>query len=383
MDLTLTNEQQLLRDSVRSFAREALLPIASEIDETAKFPTESIAKMAELGLMGIAIPADYDGAGMDTVSYALAMEEISAGCASCGVIMSVNNSLVCDPIYKFGTDQQKKRWLPDLCTGKKLGSFALSEPSTGSDAAAQQTTATRQDDGWVLRGSKNFITNGAEADVCVVFAMGDKSKGVKGINAFLVPTNTEGYSVAKNEKKLGIKGSSTSQIMLDEVRLGADSLLGEVGQGFRIAMTTLDGGRIGIAAQALGIARQALEEARDYALERHAFGGPIARLQAIQFMLADMAMEVDAARLLIWRAAALKDKGVRFSKEASMAKLFASEMSGRVTSKAIQIFGGYGFCKDFPAERHFRDARITEIYEGTSEIQRLVIARAVLDQGQA
>jgi butyryl-CoA dehydrogenase len=315
---------------------------------------------------------------MDAVSYALAMEEISAGCASCGVIMSVNNSLVLDPILKFGTDDQKRTWVPDLASGAKLGCFALSEPGTGSDAAAQQTVASRDGDGWIINGSKNFITNGAEADLSIVFAMGDKSKGVKGINAYLVPTDARGYSVAKNEKKLGIKGSSTSMIMLDEVRLPNEALLGAEGEGFKVAMTTLDGGRIGIAAQALGIARQAMEEARDYALERRAFGGPIANMQAIQFMLADMATEVDAARLLIWRAASLKERGRRFSTESAMAKLYASEMSHRVTHKAIQIFGGYGYCKDFPAERHYRDARITEIYEGTSEIQRLVVARSLL-----
>jgi butyryl-CoA dehydrogenase len=378
MDLQLTEEQTLLRDTVRSFSREQLLPVAAEIDETGRFPKAQVAGMAELGLMGIAVPEELGGAGMDAVSYALAMEEISAGCASCGVIMSVNNSLVLDPILKFGTDDQKRTWVPDLASGAKLGCFALSEPGTGSDAAAQQTVASRDGDGWAINGSKNFITNGAEADLSIVFAMGDKSKGVKGINAYLVPTDARGYSVAKNEKKLGIKGSSTSMIMLDEVRLPNEALLGAEGEGFKVAMTTLDGGRIGIAAQALGIARQAMEEARDYALERRAFGGPIANMQAIQFMLADMATEVDAARLLIWRAASLKERGRRFSTESAMAKLYASEMSHRVTHKAIQIYGGYGYCKDFPAERHYRDARITEIYEGTSEIQRLVVARSLL-----
>jgi len=378
MHLELTEEQTMMRDTCRSFAREELLPKAAEIDERGEFPKEQVAKMAELGLLGVAVPTDYEGAGMDNASYALAMEEISAGCASCGVIMSVNNSLVCDPISKFGTEEQKKRWLPDLATGRKLGCFALSEPGTGSDAAAQTTTAKLDGDDWVLEGSKNFITNGNDAEVCIVFAMGDKSKGVKGINTYIVPADAKGYSVAKNEKKLGIKASSTSQINFDEVRLPADALLGKVGGGFAVAMATLDGGRIGIAAQALGIARQALEEARDYSLERHAFGGPIANLQAIQFMLADCATEIDAARLLIWRAAALKDKGVRYTTESAMAKLYAAEMSNRVTNKALQIFGGYGYCKDYPAERHLRDARITEIYEGTSEVQRLVIARSVL-----
>ncbi|OGQ83305.1 MAG: acyl-CoA dehydrogenase [Deltaproteobacteria bacterium RIFOXYA12_FULL_58_15] len=382
MHLELTEEQTMMRDTCRSFAREELLPKAAEIDERGEFPKEQVQRMAEIGLMGVAVSADYEGAGMDNVSYALAMEEISAGCASCGVIMSVNNSLVCDPIAKFGSAEQKKQWLPDLASGRKLGCFALSEPGTGSDAAAQTTVAVKDGHEWVINGSKNFITNGNDADMCIVFAMGDKSKGVKGINAYLVPADTKGYSVAKNEKKLGIKGSSTSQINLDDVRLPASAMLGTEGLGFKVAMTTLDGGRIGIAAQALGIARQALEEARDYSLERQAFGGPISDLQAIQFMLADMAIEVDAARLLIWRAAALKDKGARFTTESAMAKLYASEMSNRVTNKALQIFGGYGYCKDYPAERHLRDARITEIYEGTSEVQRLVIARSVLTGGR-
>jgi butyryl-CoA dehydrogenase len=284
---------------------------------------------------------------------------------------------------KFGNEAQKREWVPKLASGKALGCFALSEPGTGSDAAAQTTVAEKKGDDWVVRGTKNFITNGAEADVAIVFAMGDRSKGVKGINAYIVPTKSAGYSVAKNEKKLGIKASSTSQINLDDVRLPASALLGKEGDGFKVAMSTLDGGRIGIASQALGIARAAFDEARAYALERQAFGGPIANLQAIQFMLADMATQLDAARLLTWRAAVLKDRGEKFSKEASMAKLYASEMSGRVTNKALQIHGGYGYIKDFAAERHFRDARITEIYEGTSEIQRLVIARAVLTEGSA
>lgn len=378
MDFGLTHEQILLRDTVRDFARNELLPVAAELDEEGAFPTKQIQRMNALGLMGIAVPTEYGGAGMNTVAYALAMEEISAGCASCGVIMSVNNSLVSDPILKFGTPAQKEQWLPRIASGETIGCFALSEPGTGSDAAALSTTAKRQGDGWVVHGSKNFITNGAEAGICVLFAMVDKSKGVKGINAYLVPANTPGYSVARNERKLGIKASSTSQIALENVQLPASALLGKEGDGFKIAMSTLDGGRIGIASQALGIARAAYHAARRYATERHAFGGAIADLQAIQFMLADMATEIDAARLLIWRAAVLKDQRAKFGTAASMAKLYASEMSGRVTTKALQVFGGYGFCRDFPAERHFRDARITEIYEGTSEIQRLVIARSVL-----
>ena len=383
MDLNLSEEHRMLWESVRNFAQSELLPVAGALDQAGVFPKAQVQRMAELGLMGIAVPTEFDGAGMDTLAYVLAMEEISAGCASCGVIMSVNNSLVCDPIIKFGSEKQKRAWLPKLATGERLGCFALSEPGTGSDAAAQSTLAVPDGDDWILSGSKNFITNGNEADLCIVFAMSDRERGTKGISAFLVPSDTEGVTVAKNEKKLGIKASSTSQINLDDVRVSKDALLGSVGEGFKVAMTTLDGGRIGIAAQALGIARQAFEEARAYAQERHAFGGAIANLQAIQFMLADMATEIDAARMLTWQAAFEKDKGGAFGPHAAMAKLYASEMSSRVTHRAIQIYGGYGYCQDFPAERHFRDARITELYEGTSEIQRLVIARHVLKNSES
>lgn len=380
MNLELTEEQTLLRDSVRAFARDQILPNAEEIDKKAEFPHDQFREMADMGLMGVAVPEEWGGAGMDHVAYALAIEEISAACASCGVITSVNNSLVCDPLLRYGTDAQKEEWLKPIASGQKIGCYALSEPGTGSDAAAQATVAKRDGDEWVINGSKNWITNGAQADLCIVFAMGDKTLGTRGINAYLVPTNTPGFIVAKNEEKLGIKASSTSQISLDNVRLPASALLGEVGQGFKIAMGTLDGGRIGIAAQALGIARQAFDEARAYSLEREAFGGPIANFQAIQFMLADMGTEIDAARLLIWRAAWLKDQKKPYGQASAMAKVFASEMSGRVTDKAIQIHGGFGYSKEYPAERHFRDARITQIYEGTSEIQRIVIARSLLKE---
>lgn len=378
MEFELTEEEALLQETVRSFAQQELVPVAAELDERGTFPHDQFKRMADMGLMGIAVPSAYGGAGMSNVAYALAMEEVSAGCASCGVIMSVNNSLAAAPIEKFGTEEQKKRWLVPIATGEKIGCFALSEPGTGSDAAAQTTVARKEGDTWVVNGAKNWITNGNEANVCILFAMGDRSLGVKGINAYLVPTDTPGFTVAKNEKKLGIKASSTSQISLEDVRLPESALLGKVGEGFKIAMSTLDGGRIGIASQALGIARQAFDEARAYAQERHAFGGPIANLQAIQFMLADMAVEIEAARLLVWQAAWTKDSGAKFGPLASKAKLFASEMSSRVTHKAIQIHGGFGYSKEFPAERHYRDARITEIYEGTSEIQRLVIARDAL-----
>lgn len=380
MNFSLSEEQQMLLDTLTQFRRDELEPVAAELDEKGDFPAETVRRMGELGLMGITTPVEYGGAGMDTQSYALAIEEVSAGCASNGVIMSVNNSLVCDPILKFGTEEQKRKWLPQLAQGSLLGCFALSEPDTGSDAAAQQTVAVRKEDRIIVNGSKNWITNGNEADLCVLFAMGDRSKGVKGINAYLVPTDFPGFVVAKSERKLGIKASSTAMIQLEELELAPEHQLGADGDGFKIAMSSLDGGRIGIAAQALGIARAAYEGARKYATERHAFGGPIADLQAIQFFLADMATEIDAARLLILRAAGLKSAGKRFSKEAAMAKLYASEMSNRVCNKALQVYGGYGYVKDFPAERHLRDARITEIYEGTSEIQRLVIAREELKQ---
>lgn len=378
MEFNLSEEQTLLRDSVRAMAKQEILPHAAAIDESGEFPWEQVNRMSELGLMGIAVPHEWDGAGMDNLSYALAAEEVSAACGSCGVIMSVNNSLAGDPIRRFGTDEQKERWLKPLARGEIMGAYGLSEPGTGSDAAAQKTVAIKDGDGWIINGAKNFITNGAEAKVIVAFAMGEPEAGVRGINAYLIPADSQGYSVAKNEKKLGIKGSSTSQIHFDEVRVGPEALLGKEGEGFKIAMSTLDGGRIGIAAQALGIARQAFEEARDYSLERNTFGRPIANHQAIQFKLADMATEIDAARLLIWRAATLKDRGENYSQAAAMAKLYASEMSQRVTNQALQVFGGYGYCQDYPAERHLRDARITEIYEGTSEIQRIVIARGVL-----
>ena len=378
MDLRLSDEEQMLQDTVRAFAAQEIAPVAAKIDSEAVYPAAQIARMSELGLMGVAVPTAYDGTGSTQLAYALAVEEISAACASCGVIMSVNNSLVCDPIVKYGTEEQKRAWLPRLSCGSSVGCFALSEPGTGSDAAAQTTVVRADGNEVVLDGTKNFITNGREAEMCIVFAMADRTRGVKGIDAYLVPASVPGYSVAKNEHKLGIRASSTSQISLDGVRLPATARLGGAGDGFKIAMGTLDGGRIGIAAQALGIARAAYDAARRYAVERKTFGRPIAQHQAIQFMFADMATEIDAARLLVWRAAWLKDRGESYSAAASMAKLYASEMSGRVTDRALQIFGGYGFCTDYPAERHLRDARITQIYEGTSEIQRLVIARHAL-----
>jgi butyryl-CoA dehydrogenase len=378
VDLTLTAEQTLLRNTARDLANKEIAPRAAETDKQHRFPRELVARLAELGLMGVAIPQEWGGAGMDAVSYVLALEEISRACASTGVIMSVNNSLVCDPILKFGTDAQKTRFLMPLASGKKLGCFALSEPEAGSDAAALKTTARREGDLYIINGTKNFITNGPVADVVLLIASTQPGTGHAGLTAFLVDTKTQGLQFGPPDDKLGIRGALSSQLFLTDCAVPADALLGQPGGGFKLAMSALDGGRIGIAAQALGIARAAFEAATRYAQERKTFGQPIAEHQAIQFKLADMCTEIDAARLLIWKAATRKDEKARFTQEAAMAKLFASEMANRVVYQALQVFGGYGYLGDFPAERHFRDARITEIYEGTSEIQRLVIASALL-----
>jgi butyryl-CoA dehydrogenase len=374
VDFTPSEDQLAVQKMARDFAQQEVLPKAPEIDREHRHPAELVKRMAELGLLGIAVPEQFGGAGMDHVSYVLAMEEVSRACASTGVIMSVNNSLVCDPIYRFGTDAQKQKWLVPLAQGKLLGCFALSEPEAGSDAAAQKTTATREGDAWIISGTKNWITNGPVADVCVLFTMNDRAAGHKGITAFILPMNAKGVRCGQPDDKMGIRGSKSSQIFLDDVRLPADALLGDVGGGFKIAMSTLDGGRIGIAAQALGIARASLEDALAYAQQRRTFGKPIAQHQAIAFKLADMATEIDAARLLALRAAWLKDKKQPYGKEAAMAKLYASDVANRAAREAIQVFGGNGYVTEFPVERHFRDAKITEIYEGTSEIQRLVIA---------
>jgi butyryl-CoA dehydrogenase len=378
MDLEFSSEQKLIRDTARDLATREILPQAREIDRTHRFPKEVVARLGELGLLGVAVPDRFGGAGMDNVSYALALEEISRACASTGVIMSVQNSLVADPILASGSDEQRDRWLPGLASGKQIGCFALSEPEAGSDAAAQRTAAVRHGDGWVLNGTKNFITNAPVADLVVLFANTSPGQAGKGITAFVVPTDTPGLRVGPPDDKLGIRGAPSAQIFFTDCAVGDDARLGAEGEGFKIAMRTLDGGRIGIAAQAVGIARAAFEGATHYALERKTFGQPIAEHQAIQFKLADMCTEIDAARLLVWRAAVKKDRGGRYTTESAMAKLFASEVANRVAKEAMQIFGGYGYLTDFPVERHFRDAKITEIYEGTSEIQRLVIASALL-----
>ncbi len=374
MQFDLTDEQKMIQETARDFANGVVRPKAKDIDQTGQFPADTVKKLAELGFMGMMIPSEYGGAGFDAISYVIAMEEIAAACASTAVIMSVNNSLVCDPLMKFGNEEQKKEYLTPLAKGEKLGCFALSEPNAGSDAARQQTTAVQDGDNFILNGTKNFITNGKEANIAIIFAMTDKAKGHKGISAFIVPTDVKGFTISRLEHKLGIRASSTAQIMLEDMKLSKKNLLGNVGDGFKVAMSTLDGGRIGIAAQALGIARAAMEESVEFAKQREAFGQLIHNFEAIQWMVADMATRLDAARLLTLRAAYLKDKKTRFTKEAAMAKVFAAEAAMWITTKAIQIHGGYGYTTDYPVERHFRDAKITEIYEGTSEIQRLVIA---------
>ncbi len=378
MSMELTEEQRQVRDLCREFADKELKPNAKRWDAEHLFPADAVKKLADLGLMGVAVPNEWGGGGMDNVSYAVAMEEISRGCASTGVTMSVSNSLYCDPVLKYGTDEQKRTWLTPFASGQKLGCFALTEPMSGSDASEMKTVAVARGDEYVINGAKNFITNGPQADAVLLFAVTDRAKGHKGISAFIVPADVKGFSRAKPDEKVGIRASGTCSLFFEDVVLPKSARLGAEGEGFKIAMATLDGGRIGIAAQALGIAQAAFDAAKGYAKERKAFGKPISDLQAIQFMLADMATEIAAARLLILRAAAMKDAGVRHSAESAMAKLFASEMAGRVTTKAIQVHGGYGYMKEYDVERHWRDGRITEIYEGTSEIQRLVIAGNVL-----
>ncbi len=381
MDLELTPEQTMIRDTARDFATREVLPHARAIDREHRYPREIIAKLGGLGLMGVAVPQTWGGAGMDTVSYALALEEISRACASTGVIMSVNNSLVCGPLLAHGTDAQKNALLPDLASGRKLGCFALSEPESGSDAGALRTIAHPVDaagGGWILNGTKNFVTNGPVADVVILLASTDPAAGAKGISAFVIDARNPGLKFGPPDDKMGIRGAPSSQLFLTDAVVPADAILGTPGSGYKIALAALDGGRIGIAAQALGIARAAFEEATRYSLERKTFGQAIAQHQAISFKLADMCTEIDAARLMLWRAAVKKDQGGRYTTEAAMAKLLASEVANRAAKEAVQVFGGYGYLTDFPVERHYRDAKITEIYEGTSEIQRLVIARGVL-----
>jgi len=378
MDLELTDNQSRVRDTVRRFAREKLDRAGVETDRTHQFPAAIVKELSELGIMGIFVPETYGGAGMDHVCYALAIEEISVQCAATGVIVSAHSSLGMWPILGLGTEEQKRRFLPAMAAGKHIGCFALTEPQAGSDAAGQKTKAVRDGDSYVIHGTKNFITNGPQAGVAIVFAMTDMSAGHHGISAFIVDTANPGWQVVRNEDKMGIHGAHSAQLSFSDMRVPKDCLLTQEGQGFKVAMKTLDGGRIGIAAQAVGIGRAALEESLKYAAERRAFGAPISSYQAIQWKLADMAVEVDAARMLTLQAAALKDAGQVHTKQSAMAKLFAAEAAMKAATEAVQIHGGYGYTKEFKVERFFRDAKITEIYEGTSEIQRLVIAGQVL-----
>jgi len=378
MDFELTEEQRMVRDTTRGYAEKELKPVASRLDHDGVYPQAQLEKLGAMGLMGVFVPEQLGGSGLDRVAYVAALEEISKVWASLGVIMSVNNSLVCGPLVRFGTEAQKKRYLPRVASGEWLGCYALTEPSAGSDAGSIQTQAKRAGDDYVLNGSKVFTTNGSRANLAIVYAVTDPSSGKNGISAFLVERQTSGYIVDKIEDKLGLNSSETAALRFENCRVPRENLLGHEGEGLRIALETLDGGRIGIAAQALGIAQACLEESLSYSQERKQFGEPIANFQAIQWMLADMATEIDAARLLTYRAASLQQQGKNVTREAAMAKLFASESSNRAAYKAVQIFGGYGYIKDFPVERFFRDARVTTLYEGTSEIQRLIIARQLL-----
>ncbi len=378
MQIELTEEQKMIQALARDFAEKEVRPIAEGIDREARFPRETVRRMGELGLMGIAVPEAWGGGGGDTVAYAVALEEVSRACASHAVVMTVNNSLYCEPVARYGTDEQKARFLTPFASGQKIGCFSLTEPEAGSDATNQSTLARREGDAYLLDGRKIFVSNGREADAALVFAQTDRTKGPRGISAFLVEKGTPGFTVVKTEEKLGIRASDTAEFLFEGCRVPASSRLGEEGQGFRIAMTTIDGGRIGIGAQAVGIAVAAYEAAVAYARERKSFGVPIGQHQMVQWMLADMATGIEAARLLTLRAACLKDRGEPFGPEAAMAKLFASETAMRVATDAVQVHGGYGFIKEYQVERHFRDAKITQIYEGTSQIQKLVIARHLL-----
>ena len=379
MDFELTEEHRLIQTSARDFATREIEPVAAKLDQEARWPHDIVKAMAELGYLGMMVPEQHGGSGLDTVSYVLVLEEISRACASCGVIMSVNNSLFCDPLLRSGTDWQKKEILTPTAQGSMLGAFALTEPSSGSDAQTMTTSAEAQPDGsYLLNGSKNFITCGPEAEHIIVFAITSRDRGRVKHTGLIVRKGQPGLSVSPHDNKLGIRAAHSCTLYFDNLRVPKEHVLGAEGEGFKIAMATLDGGRIGIASQALGIARAALEKAVSYSKERKAFGKPIAELQALQLMMADSSTELDAARLLTLRAAALKDTGARHTAESAMAKLYASEMATRVAHKALQIHGGYGYTTEYGLERHYRDARVTEIYEGTSEIMRLVVAGAAL-----
>ncbi|MBK8524831.1 MAG: acyl-CoA dehydrogenase [Betaproteobacteria bacterium] len=377
--MILTQEQEMIRDAMRDFSQERLAPFAGEWDRDHTFPAEALKELGELGAMGMVVPEEWGGAGMDYMSLVLTLEEIAAGDGATSTIVSVQNSLACGITMKYGSDAQKEQYLKPLARGDMLGCFCLTEPHTGSDASAITTRATRDGDHFVLNGVKQFITTGKYAQVAIVFAVTDKAAGKKGISCFLVPTDTPGYIVARVEEKMGQKASDTAQIIFENCRIPASCLLGKEGEGYKIALSNLEAGRIGIAAQSVGMARSALDAAVKYAKERVAFGVPLTGHQAVSFRLADMATQVDAARLMVWRAAMLKDAGKPCLKEASMAKMFASEMAEKVCSDAIQIHGGYGYTSDFPVERIYRDVRVSQIYEGANDIQRLVIGRAIVE----
>jgi butyryl-CoA dehydrogenase len=379
MKLELTDEQQMVQGLAREFAEQEVKPIAAECDREGRFPHATVKRMGELGLLGIMVPDKLGGGGADTMSYVLALEEVAAACASHAVVMSVNNSLVCDPLLKFGTPAQHERFLGPLASGRALGCFALTEPQAGSDATNQATLGRRDGDHYVIDGRKLFVTNGRESTVALVFVQTDVQKARHGITALMVEKGTAGFHVPRVEDKLGLRASDTAEFVFEGCRVPVANRLGGEGEGFKVAMRALDGGRIGIAAQAIGIGRAALEASVAYAKERRSFGVPIGQHQQVQWMLADMATGVDAARLLAWRAAVLKDRGKPYGVAASMAKLFASETAMRVATDAVQVHGGYGYMKDYPVERFFRDAKVTQIYEGTSQIQRLVVARSLLE----
>lgn len=378
MDFALEQKHLMVRDVVRRFAENEVKPLAAEIDEQERFPRETVKKMAGMGLMGLPFPEAWGGAGGDYLGYAIAVEELSRVCAATGVILSSHISLACDPIDQFGTEAQKQKYLPPLLRGELLGAFGLTEPGAGTDSAAQQTTAVLDGDHYVINGSKLFITNGGEADVYILFAMTDKALGNKGVSAFLVERDTPGFLLGKKEQKMGVRGSATRELIFEDMRVPRENLLGMPNKGFGIAMQTLDGGRVGIAAQALGIADGALSETVRYMKQRVQFGKPISSFQGLQWMVADMQVSIEAARLLTYKAAWMKGRGEKITQAAAMAKLHASETAMDVTTKCVQLHGGYGYTRDYPLERMMRDAKITELYEGTSQVQRMVIAGALL-----
>lgn len=380
MAYQLNEEQMMIQAMVRDFAREVLMPSAAERDQTGEFPAENLRKMGELGLMGMNVPTEYNGAGVDTVSYSVALQEVAYACASTAVIMSVHNSVACGPIYLFGSEYLKETYLKPLATGSKIGSFALTEPGAGSDPASQKAKAHKEGDAYIINGTKMFITSGKNSDITVVTAFTDRDQKHRGISAFVVEKGTPGFYVGKEEEKMGLKASDTVELVFEDCRVPMENLLGSEGDGFIIAMSSLDGGRIGIASQSVGLGQACIDAAISYAKQRIQFGRPISQFQGLRWMIADMATQIEAARLLTFNAAAMKDRGENFSGAASMAKLYASEMANKIAYQALQIHGGYGYIKEYPVERYYRDARVFTIYEGTSEIQRRVIANKVIGQ---